>query len=185
MKIYTRTGDEGSTGLFGGPRVLKNHDRIEAYGTVDELNAVIGLVRSDDPEALQSPLNDYLLSLQHMLFELGADLATPLDARVQISRIVPSETELIESWIDRLEQDLSPLTQFILPGGSPIAARLHLARTVCRRAERLVVGLQQSDDINADCVKFLNRVSDFLFVGARWVNKKNNFTDEPWEAPER
>jgi cob(I)alamin adenosyltransferase len=185
MKIYTRTGDEGKTGLFGGPRVYKNDPRIEAYGTVDELNAVIGMVRSNSPEGIFSPLELYLASLQNTLFVLGADLATPSNARVEIVRITPSDTGTIELWIDRLEADLPPLTQFILPGGAASAATLHLARTVCRRAERHVVHLAQSEDVNEESIKFLNRVSDFLFVAARWSNLKNNRMDEPWDAPER
>jgi cob(I)alamin adenosyltransferase len=185
MKIYTRTGDAGTTGLFGGPRVPKDDLRIEAYGTVDELNAIVGMVRSDFTEELVQPLDSFLQTLQNTLFVLGADLATPTDSRVSITRIQPPDTQAIESWIDELEADLPPLTQFILPGGAPSAARLHLARTVCRRAERLVVGLGKQEKINDECVKFLNRVSDFLFVGARWTNQKNNRIDEPWTPPER
>ena len=185
MKIYTRTGDEGRTGLFGGPRVLKSDPRIDAYGTVDELNAVIGMVRSTSPESIFSPLDLHLTSLQNTLFVLGADLATPLDARVEITRITPADTNTMEVWIDGLEADLPPLTQFILPGGNSCAAALHLARTVCRRAERLLVHLAQSEDVNEESVKFLNRTSDFLFVAARWTNLKNNRMDEPWNAPAR
>src|SRR5262245_1721610 len=136
MKIYTKTGDQGETGLFGGQRVPKNSLRIHAIGDVDELNALLGVCRShDNPPA---DIKKILSELQHELFALGADLATPLDSKAKISRMNAAHVERLEAHIDRLETGLKPLRNFILPGGSPLAAHLHLARAVCRRAERSV-----------------------------------------------
>jgi len=180
MKIYTRTGDEGLTGLFGGPRVSKSSLRIEAYGTVDELNAVVGVSRSLLAKGSFEEIDDTLRILQNNLFVVGADLATPLNSRADVSRIETEKTSELEQQIDLLETDLPDLKQFILPAGAGAAANLHVARTVCRRAERRVVELSAQESINPECVKFLNRVSDFLFVAARWVNNSSGHTDEPW-----
>src|SRR5690242_1194331 len=136
MKIYTKTGDDGETGLFGGPRVRKNCPRIEAYGTVDELNAVVGLVRTEGPPA---DIDELLARIQNELFDLGAQLATPEPAKFGIAGATEAHVAALEGAIDRYEAELEPLRQFILPGGTAAAAALHLARTVCRRAERLVV----------------------------------------------
>lgn len=201
MKIYTRTGDEGLTGLFGGPRVSKDDLRIEAYGTTDELNSVLGVARAalsihrpgafDEPErtgeaastrpgAWVGEMDRWLERIQHELFNLGADLATPLDSKAQVKRLAQPRIDAMEQDIDRFETDLGPLTAFILPGGSEVAAHLHVARTVCRRAERRVVALSRRDDINALCTVYLNRLSDALFVAARLANHRLGIADHTW-----
>ncbi|MCE9608575.1 MAG: cob(I)yrinic acid a,c-diamide adenosyltransferase [Planctomycetia bacterium] len=182
MKIYTKTGDDGETGLFGGPRVPKDHLRIEAYGTVDELNSVVGLVRLHlrSSQALLVGLDANLERIQNELFDLGAALATPEPMKFGIAGITDDAITALELSIDRLELDLEPLRQFILPGGAPAAAYLHLARTVCRRAERLLVALARAADIAPNAVIYLNRLSDWLFVAARWVNKSEGQPDVPW-----
>lgn len=167
MKIYTRTGDQGETSLFGGRRVAKNDPRIEAYGTVDELNSFLGAVAVDDIPAIQSDL-----------FEIGAHLASPGTSRfpgVDASRI-----EQLERSIDEMERELAPLTSFILPGGSPAAAQLHIARTVCRRAERRVVALEDDSSATQSTLRYLNRLSDWLFVAARFANHRAGVADVPW-----
>ena len=180
MKIYTRTGDRGDTSLFGGQRVPKDAFRIEAYGTVDELNSVLGIVRADNA---QGDIDRLLAGIQQQLFVLGADLATPrsVDAK-NLRRITSSDGEALEREIDALETVLQPLRNFILPGGSPVAARLHFARTVCRRAERHVVRLARSDDIGNDAIIYLNRLSDFLFVLARFANHTSGIPEVPWKS---
>lgn len=180
MKIYTKSGDKGDTSLFGGQRVPKDALRIEAYGTVDELNSVLGIVRAD---GVGEPLDRILGTLQDELFVLGADLATPRSLqRKGLKRIGKKETEFIEGTIDALEKQLKPLKSFILPGGSPVAARLHFARTVCRRAERVVVRLSRNEDIGDDCMVFLNRLSDLLFVLARFANHSANVSEVKWKS---
>jgi cob(I)alamin adenosyltransferase len=180
MKIYTRTGDNGTTGLFGGDRVPKHHPRLEAYGTVDELNAFLGLTRTQlDPNDHKT--DTLLARLQHMLFEVGADLATPLDSQARTVRITVEHTETLEQEIDRLETELPPLRHFILPGGTPAAATLHVARTVCRRAERCVSALAEREAINPEVLRFLNRLSDLLFVLARWVNQSYGQNESLWK----
>ncbi len=180
MKIYTKSGDKGDTSLFGGQRVPKDALRIEAYGTVDELNSVLGIVRAD---GVGEELDGILGSLQDQLFVLGADLATPRSLeRKGLRRIGTKEAEFIEATIDAVEKRLKPLKSFILPGGSPAAARLHFARTVCRRAERVVVRLSRNEDIGEDCMVYLNRVSDLLFVLARFVNHSANVTEVKWKS---
>jgi cob(I)alamin adenosyltransferase len=182
-KIYTKTGDDGETGLFGGPRVRKDHLRIEAYGTVDELNAVLGTVRAQSPPA---ELDVLLATFQNHLFDLGAELATPEPAKFGIVGVAPGSIAALEQAIDRHEAELEPLKQFILPGGTPVAAGLHLARTVCRRAERLLVALaaqasQEGTTISPETVVYLNRLSDLLFVLARWTNRRAGVGDVPWK----
>ena len=181
MKIYTKTGDDGTTGLFGGRRVAKYSLRIDAYGTVDELNAVIGIALTHE---MPSQIQEHLTILSSLLFTVGSDLATPQDASVKSS--VPSVTEdyvaQLEKWIDSYEEQLPALKNFILPGGSPAGAHLHLARTVCRRAERAIVALKQEEDINPTVLRFINRLSDYFFVAARYANAKLGFEDIEWKA---
>ena len=184
MKIYTRTGDKGDTSLFGGKRVSKDALRIETYGSVDELNSVLGVVRSLKP---QKELDDVLGQLQDQLFVLGADLATPRNAKKskaakKIPRIESSHSNQLERQIDAWERQLAPLRSFILPGGSPVAAQLHVARAVCRRAERLVVRLGKKETIGAEPVRYLNRLSDLLFVMARYANKLDGVKETEWRS---
>ncbi|MBZ9774473.1 cob(I)yrinic acid a,c-diamide adenosyltransferase [Mesorhizobium sp. CO1-1-8] len=177
-KIYTRTGDDGTTGLGTGERRLKSDLRVDAYGTVDEANACIGIARVHT--AATHPVIDAMLSrIQNDLFDLGADLAVPDDGKplgYEPLRIVAVQTDRVEKDIDLLNKELQPLKSFVLNGGTPAAAALHLARTVARRAERLMVALAQDPDehVNPDGLKYINRVSDFLFVAARAVNDNGN-----------
>ncbi len=181
MKIYTKTGDDGTTGLFGGGRVAKDSSRIEAYGTVDELNSVIGVARATISD---TALTNLLERIQQNLFVLGADLATPLDARSNyaIPRIDEKDVRELEIAIDENEAHLTPLKRFILPGGSQAAANLHLARTVCRRAERLIVALSREQEIGSSDIVFLNRLSDLLFVLARRANQLSGVDDVEWDG---
>ena len=175
MKIYTRTGDRGETSLFGGARVPKNDARIEAYGTVDELSSHIGVARAAAPPA---EVDDELHRVQMDLFEIGAHLASPGTSRfpgVELARI-----EALESSIDAMERELEPLTSFILPAGTPAAAHLHVARTVCRRAERLVVALHDESEATQSTIAYLNRLSDYLFVAARFANARAGVGDVAW-----
>ena len=173
-KIYTRGGDQGETSLGDGSRVAKHDARVEAYGTVDEANAVIGLVRVEIARAGadEKYLDAALSRIQNDLFDLGADLCTPEDGRRAEGalRIGASQVERLETEIDKINERLAPLGSFILPGGAPIAAQLHLARTVARRAERCVTELAQSETVNMEAVKYLNRLSDLLFVMSRAAN---------------
>ena len=179
MKIYTKTGDDGTTGLFGGERVPKDAERIDAYGTVDELNAVIGIVRCQNKNP---KLDGFLHKVQNDLFNLGADLATPMKVKNDyITRIQSKDSERLEKWIDELDAELPALTNFILPGGHPSAAYLHLARNVCRRAERLTVGLSHKESISSEVLIYLNRLSDLLFVLARWINLREGTAEIKWE----
>jgi cob(I)alamin adenosyltransferase len=180
MKIYTKTGDAGETGLFAGGRVAKDNLRVETYGAVDELNAVIGLART----VAAGDLAAALARISSELFSLGADLATPLDAATAwIVRVDDTLTARLETEIDRFETELPPLTNFILPGGAPVAAQLHLARTVCRRAERRAVQLARAEPVNDAALRYLNRLSDWLFVAARLANHRAGRPDEPWISP--
>ena len=182
MKIYTRAGDDGSTGLLGAGRVGKDDPRIDSYGTVDELNAVLGLARSAG--RFDEDLDALIARVQDDLFTVGAALADP-DPRGKFHHAVDAgHASRLEADIDRLESELAPLTQFILPGGCPVAAQLHLARTICRRAERLVVHLarQPGVDVPRPVVAYLNRLSDFLFVLARAANRRSGVADIPWSG---
>jgi cob(I)alamin adenosyltransferase len=177
-KIYTRTGDDGTTGLGTGERRLKSDLRVDAYGTVDEANACIGIARVHTA-ATHPAINAMLSRIQNDLFDLGADLAVPDDGKplgYEALRIVAVQTDRVEKDIDLLNKELQPLKSFVLNGGTPAAAALHLARTVARRAERLMVALAQdpSEHVNRDGLKYINRVSDFLFVAARAVNDNGN-----------
>lgn len=178
MKIYTRTGDSGETSLFSGGRVPKHHLRVEAYGTVDELNSVLGLVRALNPHA---DTDAWLNRVQHQLFNLGADLATPDDARSShVVRVTQAEVAWLEQTIDSMTAALPPLRHFILPGGTPAAAQIHIARTVCRRAERLTAHLAEQERISPQVLPYLNRLSDFLFTLARWENMHAGISEEKW-----
>lgn len=179
MKIYTKKGDEGQTSLFGGQKVEKNNERIEAYGTVDELNSAVGLARSSHAD---KEVADTLKLLQNQLFVLGADLATPPDSKAKIERISEAEVKELERLIDTMDEQLPSLKNFILPGGTAAAGAIHLARTICRRAERRSVELYRSDEISADIPKYLNRLSDLLFVLARYENHKSGINDEAWKV---
>jgi cob(I)alamin adenosyltransferase len=180
MKIYTRTGDTGTTGLFGGQRVSKDSARVEAYGSADELNAQLGLVLVvlDDAQ-----LCERIAHVQNELFVLGADLATPqeqIKASARVPRLAAEDIARLEAWIDEAERELAPLQAFILPGGSPAAAYLHLARTVCRRTERRVITLEREEQIGEHVRIYLNRLSDLLFVWARLANQRLGVADRPW-----
>lgn len=182
MKIYTKTGDDGTTSLFSGGRVPKTHLRVEAYGTVDELNSVLGVARAHRPSR---QTDDYLARVQRQLFHLGADLATPLDAKSDwVARMDADTVRWLEERIDEMTAALPPLTNFILPGGSLAAAQIHVARTVCRRAERLVVALQEHETIGDHALIYLNRLSDFLFTLARYENMRAGIPDVMWTADE-
>jgi cob(I)alamin adenosyltransferase len=177
MKIYTRTGDDGTTGLFGGQRVRKCDPRLECYGTVDELNAAIGLADVVSPEIVK----DKLRAIQNELFVIGAHLATPETGKTDsLPTLDDSVIARLEMQIDSAEMDLQPLRQFILPGGSEAGARLHLARTICRRAERLLVDFSLDRPVPAMLLTYLNRLSDWLFVYSRWVNYKAGVSDVLW-----
>jgi cob(I)alamin adenosyltransferase len=180
MKIYTKTGDSGDTSLFGGQRVPKDALRIEAYGTVDELNSMLGIVRADNQDA---EIDRILSEIQNQLFELGADLATPRSVEKKVvKRIDPKDVQQLEKVIDAVDPVLKPLRRFVLPGGSPLAARLHFARTVCRRAERAVVRLSRNEDIGEAVTVYLNRLSDLLFVLARYANQKARVPEVKWKG---
>ncbi|MCA9122683.1 MAG: cob(I)yrinic acid a,c-diamide adenosyltransferase [Planctomycetaceae bacterium] len=182
MKIYTKTGDDGETGLFAGPRVSKDDARIEAYGTVDELNAFLGAARS---EALPAEIDSVLERLQHGLFAIGAELASPDPILAKTKMIGSDEIAWLEVTIDQSEAELEPLKQFILPAGTRAASALHVARGVCRRAERRVVTLRRISHtpVSGEVVQYLNRVGDLLFVLARRVNVWSGEPDHPWVKP--
>jgi cob(I)alamin adenosyltransferase len=180
MKIYTKTGDKGDTSLFGGQRVPKDALRIEAYGTVDELNSLLGVVRAENKDA---QIDKVLAQVQNHLFNLGSDLATPRSLQVKrVRRVESKDAHALEKVIDSLEEHLKPLKRFILPGGSPLAARLHFARTVCRRAERAVVRLSRNEDIGEGIIIYLNRLSDLLFVFARYANHLADVPEITWKS---
>lgn len=184
MKIYTKTGDAGDTGLFGGERVKKSDARVDAYGSVDETNALLGVARA---AALPAALDAILERVQAELFVLGAELATPPDHRdrLRLPLIAESQIMALEADIDRLEADLSPLQSFIVPGGSAGASALHHARTVCRRAERGVVAIIESAQLRGELVVYLNRLSDLLFVMARHANHTAGVSDVAWAPRSR
>lgn len=204
-KLYTRTGDDGTTGLFGGGRVGKDHPRMEAIGAVDELNAAIGWAgcavvdgtQAGSPAPLiRSSFQEILSTLQSRLFDLGADLATPLGSKHEdkVSRISAADVSEAEGWIDQVDGGNTPMTQFVLPGGTELAARLHLARTICRRAERRLIALSGQDagnagvpsagtttvEVNPNAIIYINRISDLLFAMARRANKEAGVADVPW-----
>lgn len=177
-KIYTKTGDDGSTGLIGGKRVSKSNQRIIAYGTIDELNCSIGIVLSSKT---YDDLHDLLEKIQNDLFVAGADLANP-DLHILENRITESMVKFLEMSIDKFEQELSPITFFILPGGDTAASQIHLARAISRRAETCIVQLSESEVINKTCQIYINRLSDLLFVLARVINKRKMIKDVAWKS---
>lgn len=185
MKIYTKTGDKGTTALYGGTRVPKYHLRIEAYGTADELNAYIGLIRD---QKIDDHTSKTLLKVQNELFTLGAMLATPPEKeklksgkdRLNIPKITADSIAYLENEIDTMEKSLTPMTHFILPGGHQTVSFCHIARCICRRTERLVVELNEKEPIDAAILSYLNRLSDFLFVLARKLTKDNQAAEIPW-----
>jgi cob(I)alamin adenosyltransferase len=187
VKVYTRGGDKGDTSLFGGRRVLKHDPRVEAYGSVDELNAVLGLVLV---ELADEDLRGWLTTIQSALFDLGAELSTPDAARASagakpLPHVTDAEVGELEQWIDRLDEELEPLRAFVLPGGTRAAAMLHLARTVCRRAERRTVELAQREPVAPTAIRYLNRLSDLLFTLARAVNRRAGVAEPKWVGRER
>ena len=182
MKIYTKTGDKGKTSLFGGQRVDKDDLRVECYGTVDELNSILGLVIV---EITDHEVQELIQNIQNDLFTLGGELATPVEKKSVLkssSEVNTNQINFLEEKIDLFEEKLQPLKQFILPGGSKSAALLHIARSVSRRSERLAVKLSKRDVINENIIIYLNRLSDFLFVLARFENDVNQILDVPWAS---
>ena len=178
MKIYTKTGDKGETSLFAGGRVPKCHIRVEAYGTIDELNSVLGVARAAEPSQ-QADL--WLEQVQNQLFHLGSDLATPLDAKADwVTRVMADDVKWLEATIDQMTAELSPLKNFILPGGTAAAAHLQVARAVCRRAERLIVALGEGEDIGDHVLAYVNRLSDWLFTLARYENMLAGESESKW-----
>ncbi len=181
MKIYTRTGDAGTTGLYGGGRISKSDQRLAVYGTVDELNAQLGVCRSAPAPA---DVDKLLERLQHELFALGAELSSPSGATAGSLLIDEPDVAALEQAIDHFETDLAPLKTFILPGGSPASSALHVARAVCRRAERKLVALNESVPVRPTVLKYINRVSDLLFVLARYANHATAIADVLWQKKE-
>lgn len=189
MKIYTKTGDKGSTSLYGGQRVSKSNPRIEAYGTVDELNSYIGLLKDQE---IDCETKGCLLKIQHDLFTLGAMLATPKDKellkngkeRLNIPKITIKNIILLEQEIDKMNTLLPQMTNFILPGGHQTVSFCHISRCICRRAERITTALSENEDINTDIIVYLNRLSDYLFVLARKLSKDLSVKETPW-VPEK
>jgi cob(I)alamin adenosyltransferase len=182
VKIYTKKGDKGETSLFGGRRVSKDELRVEAYGTVDELNSALGLAVARLPKEMNE-WRDSLIAIQSDLFTLGAILATPKTGAAKpehIPELAEARVEALEDWIDRLDEELTALKAFVLPGGTELAATLHLARSVCRRAERRVVGLAKQEEVEPVVIKYLNRLSDLLFTVARAANARQGVSDVEW-----
>jgi cob(I)alamin adenosyltransferase len=185
-RVYTRTGDKGMTALVGGKRVPKDSPRVESYGTIDELNSVIGLARAFNqetaPSAARDRLEDILCRVQNELFDLGSELATPLDAHYEgMFRVGAADIEALEQIMDECQKDLEPLKSFVLPGGGRVSAALHMARTICRRAERDVLQLGREEDVGPYPLAYVNRLSDLLFVLARWAGKRQGEKEFLWE----
>lgn len=184
MKLYTRSGDDGTTGLFGGGRVGKDHPRVEAYGTVDELNACLGLAASAcaADHATEARFAEIIAEAQSWLFDIGADLATP-EGNAQeerVLRIGDGEVAVVEGWIDEIDDRNESMRSFVMPGGTEVAARMHLARTVCRRAERLMVALSHTETVSEGAIRYMNRLSDLLFAMSRLANRERGVADVPW-----
>ena len=181
MKIYTKSGDQGETGLIGGVRVAKDDHRIRTYGTLDELNAILGMILAD--ASLAQEIRVRILRIQGELFQLGAELATPRNKRSLSALIEASHVSALESEIDVMEASLSPLKTFILPGGTMASSQVHFARTVSRRAERELITLNRAEPCRPVVLQYLNRLSDYLFVTARYVNQVQGGKDTPWISP--
>lgn len=179
MKVYTKTGDKGQTSLIGGVRVAKNHSRIDAYGTIDELNSFIGLVRDYTKDA---PQNDLLYKVQNTLFVIGSNLASVPEAKMDIPNLQDQEIAELEQAIDTMEELLEPLKNFILPGGHPAVSHAHVARCVCRRAERLCVAVNDTEEIDHSIIPYLNRLSDYLFVLSRFLAKEQDVAEVIWQG---
>jgi cob(I)alamin adenosyltransferase len=178
MKIYTRTGDQGTTSLLGGTRVAKHDLKIESYGTVDELNAWMGLLR----DSASSQLGDSLLhSIQNNLFVIGSHLALEEGSTIKLPALPPNAIEELELAMDRMETELEPLKNFVLPGGNPIVSYAHLGRTVCRRAERRLAALMEDEKVDANLLIYLNRLSDFLFMASRYLTKELGAEERVWK----
>jgi cob(I)alamin adenosyltransferase len=188
-RIYTRRGDQGETDLVGGTRVPKDTPRIDAYGTVDELNAALGVVRAVNAAEARRPaasreLEAILRRLQNELFDLGGELATPAaEFQPGMFRVGAAEVKALETLMDRCQKDLEPLRSFVLPGGGRVSAFLHVARTVCRRAERDVLRLMRHEDVGEWPLAYLNRLSDLLFVLSRWIGRHRGEREFLWERP--
>jgi cob(I)alamin adenosyltransferase len=184
-RVYTRSGDKGETGLVGGKRLPKDSPRIEAYGTIDELNSIVGLARAfnaDKQGAAHRRLDEILRKIQDELFDLGGELATPPDFTYEgMARLGEKEIKRIEELIDECQKELEPLKSFVLPGGGKISAHLHQCRTVCRRAEREILRLQGAEEIGEWPLKYLNRLGDLFFVLARWVGKRTGEEEVLWQ----
>ncbi|MCM2322421.1 MAG: cob(I)yrinic acid a,c-diamide adenosyltransferase [Oligoflexia bacterium] len=180
MKLYTKMGDAGETSLYGGNRVPKDCLRIRTYGTIDELNASLGVALAVLPPS--APIAGELQKIQSELFQLGAELASPRGQRSGAALIEDVHVEALERGIDAMEATLTPLTSFVLPGGSPAAAHLHLARTISRRAEREFVSLNRSEPQRGILLRYMNRLSDYLFVAARFANHLSHIPDLPWNT---
>ena len=186
-RVYTRAGDRGETALVAGKRVTKDSPRIEAYGTVDELNSIVGVTRVFNAENLDAGdahqfLDQVLCQLQDELFDLGGELATPAEAfQDGMYRVGSEQVRRLEKWIDECQQDLEPLKSFILPGGGRIGAYLHQCRTVCRRAEREILRLSRSEEINRHVLEYFNRLSDLFFVLSRWIAKQTGEPEYLWQ----
>jgi cob(I)alamin adenosyltransferase len=180
MKIYTKTGDTGTTGLFGGDRVPKSHYRVDAYGTVDELNAYIGMVRDHTTDGQRKAL---LIDIQNHLFSIGAQLATPTEGgKASIPKLAEEDILQLENEIDRMEESLPAMKHFILPGGHVSVSFCHIARCVCRRAERLTVALDQKEPVDPLVIKYMNRLSDYLFVLSRKISQEVEAEEIPWNS---
>ena len=185
-RVYTRTGDGGTTALVGGARVAKDARRVECYGALDELNAVIGLARSlnaDAPAgAARDRLEGILQRLQNELFDLGSELATPPESEYQgMFKVSAAEVQALERFMDECQEDLEPLKSFVLPGGGAVSAVLHQARTVCRRAEREIIRLSREEEIGDQVIPYVNRLSDLLFILSRWIAKQRGEREFLWE----
>ncbi len=179
MKIYTRKGDSGETSLIGGKRVSKTDQRIEAYGTVDELNSIIGVVRD---AATEKECDDFLTAVQNTLFTIGSELASAGDNKMQLPELRDTDIAQLEEEMDRMEEQLPALKNFILPGGDLAASHAHVARTVCRRAERRVVALARDEAVDEKIIRYLNRLSDYLFMLARYLTHQHGGVETAWKT---